>query len=68
MDKSKRAQRMISTLDEIYSRLEYYMNGHTGLEVGYTELKKYIEKFALEEKEHNIRLVKKLKWFKSDDS
>ena len=67
MDKPKRAKRIINNLDTIYSYLEYYMNGHTGLTPQYQEIKKYIEELSLDQKEHNIRFAKKLKWFNTGE-
>ncbi len=67
MKNSKRIQNMLKSLDTIYEYLEYYMDGNTGLSAEYHELRKHIEELSLEQKEHNARFAKKLKYLWSTD-
>lgn len=67
MENSKKVKRILKDLDTIYSYLEYYMDGNTGLEVEYIQIRKHIEELSLKQKEHNIRLAKKLRWFWQSD-
>ena len=59
---SKRIQRALKKLDEIYENFQYYSNGSKHYDKDFKELHELIEELGLEKKKDHARLAKKLKY------
>ena len=61
MKNSKKTQRVLKDLDELYELLVYYSGDNTFWHEKYEELYTFCEQRGLETKERDTRLAKKLK-------
>lgn len=62
MKLSKKKQRVKEHLDKIQDFLDYYTGGNNPLKAEFRELRETFEELTLEQKEHNKRFAKKLRW------
>jgi hypothetical protein len=58
---SKKSQRILKDLEELYQILTYYSGDHTFWHKKYKELYTFCEEMALDTKERDTRLAKRLK-------
>lgn len=63
MQNSKRIQRALKKLDEIYETFQYFSNGSKVFDKDFRELGDLIDELGIERKKDHARLAKKLKGY-----